>query len=103
VNHYVLFYDLVDDYVARRAPLRDDHLARAWAACERGEMVLAGALADPADGAIFLFRGESPEAAERFAKSDPYVVNGLVPAWRVRQWATVVGEGAAMPVRPGSS
>ncbi len=97
--HYLLFYDVVPDYVERRTAFRSEHLKLAWEACARGEIVIAGALADPVDGAVFLFQGESPEAAERFAAADPYVRNGLVTQWRVRPWTTVVGEQAASPVR----
>lgn len=103
MQHYLLFYDIVDDYVDRRAPLRDAHLAHAWAAAERGELLLGGALADPVDGTVLLFRGTSPDVAASFARADPYVLNGLVPSWRVREWTTVVGEDSATPVRPGSS
>ncbi|HWM88321.1 MAG TPA: YciI-like protein [Kofleriaceae bacterium] len=99
--HYLLFYDEVTpDYVERRAEFRSAHLARAWAAHERGELVLAGALADPIDGAVLLFRGDSPAVAEDFARTDPYVTSGLVVRWRVREWSTVVGETAARPLRP---
>ena len=76
--HFLLIYDVVPDYVARRAEFREEHLAMAQAAVARGELVLGGALADPVDGAVLLFRGESPAAAESFAKADPYVRNGLV-------------------------
>lgn len=92
--HFVLEYDLVADYVTRREPLRATHLELARAATVRGELVLAGALQDPVDRALLLFRGPGPEAAERFAKADPYVANGLVREWRVRPWATVVGPDA---------
>lgn len=98
--HYLLFYDLSPDYLERRPAFRAEHLALAWQAHERGELVLGGALADPADGAVLLFQGETPEPAERFAKADPYVRNGLVRSWRVRPWTTVVGDLAATPVRP---
>ena len=98
--HFLLFYDLAPDYLERRAAFRDDHLSLAWAAQTRGDLVLAGALADPADGAVLLFSGDTPKVAERFAEADPYVRAGLVSAWRVRLWTTVVGEGAATPVRP---
>ncbi len=97
--HYLLFYDVVPDYAQRRGPLRAEHLALARAAVRRGELVLGGALADPVDGAVLLFRGDSPAAAEAFAAADPYVRNGLVTRWRVRRWTTVVGDGAAVPVR----
>ena len=100
--HYLLFYDLAPDYLERRGSLRDEHLALAWAAQERGELVLAGAIAEPTDGAVLLFCGDGPEAAERFAAADPYVRAGLVTAWRVRPWTTVVGAAAATPVRPGA-
>lgn len=92
--HHILFYDVVDDYVERRAQFREAHLKLAREAHGRGELVLAGALADPVDGAILLFRGESPETAEAFAKVDPYVINGLVKAWRVRKWTTIIGDEA---------
>ena len=92
--HYLLFYDVVDDYVTRRAPLRAAHIGHARDSIARGELVLAGAFANPPDGAMFLFRGASPEAAERFAENDPYVTNGLVKKWRVREWTTVVGRDA---------
>ena len=100
--HYLLFYDTAEDYVERRAPYREGHLRLAWAASDRGELVLAGALADPIDGAVFLFRGDSPEVAERFAQADPYVLNGVVKHWYVRKWTTVAGTEAATPLRPGS-
>lgn len=96
--HYLLLYDVVPDYLVRRAPLRDEHLALARAAVARGELVLGGALAHPADGAVLLFRGDSPAVAERFAAADPYVRQGLVRAWRVREWTTVVGHDAEQPV-----
>jgi len=92
--HYLLIYDVVADYVERRAPLRAEHIALARAAEARGELVLGGALANPPDGAILLFRGDSPAAAEAFAAVDPYVKNGLVTRWRVREWTTVVGRDA---------
>ena len=92
--HYLLFYEVVADYEELRKPLRAEHLGLGRAAHERGELVLGGALADPLDGAVLLFRGETPAVAEAFAAADPYVRNGLVTKWRVRAWATVIGDGA---------
>jgi uncharacterized protein len=94
--HYLLFYDVVSDYAERRVPFRADHLAHGNRAVERGELVLGGALANPLDGAVLLFSGSSPEVAEAFAREDPYVTNGLVARWWVREWMTVVGPGAAL-------
>lgn len=101
--HYLLFYEVGEDYVSKRAKFRQLHLQKAWEASERGELVLAGALANPVDGAVLLFSGDSPEVAEKFAKSDPYVVNSAVKRWYVREWTTVAGEGAATPIRPNTA
>ena len=88
---WLLMYDLVDDYLERRVPLRDVHLALVRSAHQRGEILMAGALADPADAALLVFSSDSQAAAEDFARHDPYVKAGLVIAWRVRQWNVVVG------------
>jgi len=93
--HCILFYDIVDDYIERRAAFRSEHLALAKQAYERGDLVMGGALADPVDGVVIVFRGPTIDAAEAFAKADPYVKNGLVKSWRVRKWTTVIGEGAS--------
>jgi uncharacterized protein len=92
--HYILFYEVTDDYITRRAPFRQEHLSLIRAAYDRGELVMAGALTDPPDGAVLVFR--SAEPAEAFAKADPYVMNGLVKSWRVRKWNTVIGDGASV-------
>ena len=98
--HFLLFYDFIPDYLQHRPPHRELHLRLAWEAHRRGELVLAGALADPVDGAVLWFQGDNDLAARRFAESDPYVKAGLVRRWSVRPWVTVVGEMAAAPVRP---
>ena len=90
--HYILFYDIDDDYIERRAQFREAHLKLASEALERGELLLGGALADPVDGVVIIFSGDHPGAAERFAQADPYVANGLVKGWRVRKWTTVIGK-----------
>lgn len=97
--HYLLIYDVVSDYAERRVPFRAAHLAHAWAAVDRGELVLGGALAEPVDGAVLLFDCDSATTAELFAQADPYVRNGLVTRWRVRAWTTVVGDAAKNPIR----
>ena len=97
--HYLLFYDVVPDYLERRAKFRKEHLDLCWEACGRGELILGGALADPVDGAVLLFQGDSPEVAESFAAADPFVRNGLIARWRVGPLTTVVWETAISPVK----
>lgn len=98
--HYLLFYDVIPAYAERREAHREAHLAHARAAALRGELVLGGALADPVDGAVLLFRAESARVCEAFAEADPYVVHGLVTGFEVRPWTTVVGATAERPIAP---
>lgn len=100
MKHFLLFYDVSDDYLERRAEFRSAHLEKAWASSKNGELVLGGALQNPTDQAILLFKTESAESVEAFAKTDPYVLNGLVKSWRVREWMTVAGETSIKPVQP---
>jgi uncharacterized protein len=96
--HYLLFYDVVDDYITRRQPLRSAHLAYTEPFVQRGELILGGALAAPADAAILLFQAESRALVEAFAREDPYVRDGIVRSWWIREWTTVIGPLAAQPV-----
>lgn len=96
MGYYALFYHVVDQFVEPRAPFREQHLAHAKRAAENYGLVLARALAELADTALILFRGNSPDAARAFAENDPYVRNGLVKRWEVRPWNVVVGEYAEL-------
>jgi uncharacterized protein YciI len=91
MKYYVLFYNVVDDFVSRRSEYRDEHLRLAREAHRRGELLLGGALADPADRALLVFRAPERSVAEEFARNDPYVVRGLVTRWEVRPWTVVIG------------
>ena len=98
--YFALTYDTVVDYVERRTAFRDDHLAAASESAARGELLLGGAFADPVDYALLVFRAPDAAVVEAFARSDPYVVNGLVRHWEVRQWNVVVGaafDGTSSP------
>jgi uncharacterized protein len=97
--HYLLIYDLAPDYLARRPEFRAEHLTLAWRLAEGGEIVLAGAVGDPVESALLVFRCDTPDVPTEFARNDPYVKNGLVRQWRVKPWNTVVGKDATNPVR----
>ncbi len=88
--YYALTYDVVDDYLERRGAFRDEHLALARAAHERGDLLLAGAFADPADSALLVWSADDLSVVEEFVASDPYVTNGLVASWRIREWTVVI-------------
>jgi hypothetical protein len=99
--HFLLIYDLAPDYLERRPAFRETHLSLAWKAADGGRLLLAGAVGDPAESAMLLFVDE--KEAHAFAQTDPYVLEGLVRAWRVVPWTTVVGRDAASPIRPGEA
>ncbi len=92
MNYYVLFYYVVDGFVARRVQYREEHLRLVREAHELGELILGGALADPADRALIVFRAPDRSVAEAFARNDPYIIHGLVTRWEGRPW-TVGGGG----------
>lgn len=93
--YFLLFYELIDH--DKRTPYRKAHLEYCQKACERGDLILAGPLLEPEDWGVSLLRGTSEEEVEKFAKSDPFVKNGLVKSWRVRKWQTVISDGSIPP------
>jgi uncharacterized protein len=97
MKHFALVYDVVANFAERRLPFREAHLQRVRDANARGQLLWAGALGDPPDGALLVFRADTPEAVEDFARADPYVVEKLVTGWRVRPWNVVIGAETAAP------
>jgi hypothetical protein len=89
--YYILFYTTVKDYIEKRVPYREGHLAYAEEAHKRGELILAGALDNPADSAVLVFKGDSQKAVEEFVKNDPYVKNGIITKWEIRPWIVAIG------------
>ena len=89
--YYILLYTTIDNYVERRKPFREEHLSLAQQAYQNGSLIMGGALDDPADSAMLVFKGDSPQVALNFAKNDPYVKNGLIKEWQVRPWIVVIG------------
>src|SRR2546426_12514379 len=94
MKYFALTYDVVENFAQRRMPFRGSHLKMVQDAHERGEIVMAGALGDPSQKALIVFRATDVVVAERFAENDPYVTNGLVKSWSVHPWNVVIG-GAA--------
>lgn len=95
MKHFALFYEVVGGFVTKRMAYREEHLRLVHGAHDRGELVMAGALGDPPDGALLVFRALDASVAEAFARNDPYVINGLVTGWHIRHWNVVTGDSAA--------
>jgi len=91
MKYFALFYDVVDGFAERRMPHRELHLNMVREAHDRGHIALAGALGDPPDRALIVFRVDDVAVVEKFAQTDPYVAHGLVTRWEVKPWNVVVG------------
>ena len=91
MNYYILKYQLAENYLKDRGQYRAEHLGLAKEAAEKGQLVLGGAMDDPADEAILIFKCENDKLAKSFAENDPYVKNGLIKNWEVRKWNAVIG------------
>lgn len=91
MNYYILFYELTENYLEKRGQYRAEHLGLAKESTQKGDLVLGGALENPADQALLVFRGKDEKVATSFAENDPYVKNGLIKEWKVRKWNAVTG------------
>lgn len=91
MKYYALIYHVTEDYLARRGQFREEHLRLANELAQRGDLVLGGALSDPFDTALLIFRVPDPSVIEQFVHNDPYHKNGLVISWEIREWNVVVG------------
>jgi hypothetical protein len=98
MKHFCLFYEYPADFRERRAPHRAMHLQHANASAARDELQLGGAFTDDPPQGLLLFKAETAATPEAFAEGDPYVINGVVKSWRVREWTTVVGPSALTKV-----
>ena len=77
-------YESADD-VMTKAPLYfNEHRARWEKYLQDGTLLAIGPFADPRDGSMGVFR--TREAAEAFAAGDPFVLNGVVKSWSIREW-----------------
>jgi len=85
---YVVMYERGPD-TGERAPLHfADHRAHYLGFHERGLLLMLGPLMDGEGGAIAVFT--TREAAEEFVAGDPFVQNGVVAAWTIREWNEVL-------------
>jgi uncharacterized protein YciI len=85
VNLYVLFYESADDVMSRAPVHYPAHRERLVEFKARGQLLLVGTFADPRrDGSMAVFT--SRDAAEEFVAGDPFVSEGVVRAWTVKEW-----------------
>lgn len=93
IKHWALHYQYVPDAFEKRVPFRADHLALTSKYKSSGSMLSGGAYADPPMGALLTFHSTRSEV-EKFIKEDPYVTNGVVTDYKIREWTVVVGSSS---------
>jgi uncharacterized protein len=84
---YVLLYETGDDVSENAAQHFPAHRIRLDEFHARGVLLMVGPFADRG-GAMGIFTNR--EAAEEFAAGDPFVVNGVVRSWLIREWMEVL-------------
>jgi uncharacterized protein len=85
----VVFYESGSDLGARASDFMAAHKARYTEFGRRGELLMIGPFANAQeDGAMGIFTTRA--AAEEFARGDPFVLNGVVRNWYIREWYEVL-------------
>ena len=85
---YVLLYTSADNVLSKAPAHFPAHRARLDEFHARGALLAVGTFGDPQqEGSMSIFT--SREAAEEFARDDPFVVSGVVSGWEVRDWNLV--------------
>lgn len=85
-------YRYVPEILEKRGPFRAKHIEAAKQMADAKKLVMAGALTEPVDGAIFIFRNVTTNEIEAYVKADPYVENNLVKAHEIRPYMVVAGD-----------
>ena len=85
MNWYVLFYESADNVISKAPAVYPAHVARLQEFKARGELLMVGTFADPqADGSMAIFNSRA--APRTFATGDPFVLQGVVRSWTVKEW-----------------
>lgn len=89
--YFVVFFDIdypsVVEAMAEAPEAIAAHKKRSQQWHEQGKLVMAGAFRDNPEGRLNTMGVlTSRQAAEEFAKGDPFVLNGKVIKWYIREW-----------------
>lgn len=88
---HVLFYESAPDVLSKAPAHFPAHKARLDDFHARGALLMVGTFGDPqAEGSMAIFTTRA--AAEEFAEDDPFVLNGVVRAWHIREWNEILTE-----------
>ena len=90
-TYHILHYSYVPNMSTRRTPIRPQPLQHTTSYVQAGHLILGGAIVPDIREGTLIFKGLGREGVEEFARRDPYVVNGLVEEWTVKEWTVVVG------------
>lgn len=97
MQHYVLTYHYVKDYMARRDAYRAQHLQRVQDAVRDG-LILGVGVMPKEPSALLIFYADNADQVRAFAQGDPYFAAGLITSFDVDEW--IVAGGVAQLVHP---
>jgi uncharacterized protein len=88
---HVLFYESAPEVLSKAPAHFPAHKARLDAFHADGTLLMVGTFGDPqAEGSMAIFTTRA--AAEEFVADDPFVRNGVVQAWHIREWNEILTE-----------
>jgi uncharacterized protein len=86
---YVVLYHSADDVLQRAPEHFPAHKRRLDDFHRRGELLMVGTFGDPQrEGSMSVFR--TREGAESFVAEDPFVLNGVVKSYEIREWNEIL-------------
>ncbi|MBI4587120.1 MAG: hypothetical protein HY717_24170 [Planctomycetes bacterium] len=97
---YAAIFTFVPDIMERRLPYREAHLKHFYELRDAGKILLAGPWADPYDGALVVFRAESPDEVERLIQEDAYYQARLWTNILIREWDMVIVTDVSAVITP---
>jgi uncharacterized protein len=89
---FLLEYKYIENMIEKRAPHRSAHLEHADNFVKRNILIAGGAIVPEVDRGVLVFKADSAAVVEEFAKADPYVKQGLVTSYTVKEWMVVIGK-----------
>ena len=82
---YVVFYESAPEVASKAPPHLPAHVARFREFHARGLLLMIGTFTHPQEeGSMAIFT--TREAAQEFIAGDPFVLNGVVARWEIREW-----------------
>ena len=82
---YMCLMDYCEDR-NRIAAVRPHHQAYLFALIDQGKLISGGSFLPDSDGGLFLYEAGTLHDAERLVQDDPYIREGLIATYKLREY-----------------